>query len=171
MDRRTRKTYTAIFSAYIELKNENPEDEPLIKEICAKADINKTTFYRYFSDIESLSHSLIKYFINKLLIEDLNIESIFSEPEIYFRQMLLRLKENQEVMGLIHGNNMFIYEAERIIKNKLKETLGHKYDEVLYTFLAGGASHFFLSADYYEENDIKKMCKIIKSAIAAMQNA
>lgn len=164
MDRRIKKTNTAIFNAYIELKKEHPETEPSVKEICAKADINKTTFYRYFTDIKSLSRSLTENAINKFLIENLDVTALLTDPEYYFRQVLIRLEKYEEdLMCLMYGNPMtFIYEAERMIKSKLKENIGEKYDEVLCTFIAGGAAHYFLSENYGDEEQLKKLCRIIR---------
>lgn len=170
MDRRIKKTNTAIFSAYLALKKEHPETEPSVKEICAKADINKTTFYRYFTDIESLSHSLTEKAINNFLIENLDVTTLLTDPENYFRQVLKRLESFEENLNyLMYGNPMtFIYEAERIIKSKLKETINEKYDEILCTFIAGGAAHYFLSENYDDEEHLKKLCRIIKIATSAI---
>ena len=170
MDRRIKKTNAAIFTAYVALKKEHPETEPSVKEICAKADINKTTFYRYFDDVESLSHSLTEKAINNFLIEDLDVTSLLTDPEIYFRQVLKRLEKFEEDLKyLMYGNPMtFIYEAERIIKNKLKETISEKYDEILCTFIAGGAAHYFLSENNTDEEHLKKLCRIIRVTTSAI---
>lgn len=163
MDRRIKKTNTAIFKSYIELKKERPQTEPSVKEICARADINKTTFYRYFNDIDMLSHSLTENAINTLLIENLDVTTLLTKPEHYFRQVLSRLEKHEDdLKSLMYGNPMtFIYEAERIIKSKLKVEISEKYDEVLCTFIAGGVAHYFLSENYSDEEHLKKLCRII----------
>ena len=170
MDRRIKKTNAAIFKAYVALKKEHPETEPSVKEICAAADINKTTFYRYFNDVESLSHSFTEKAINGFLIDDLDVTNLLTDPERYFRQVLNRLEKYEEDLKyLMYGNPMtFIYEAERIIKSKLKETINEKYDEILCTFIAGGAAHYFLSADFNNEDELNKFCRIIEAATSAV---
>lgn len=169
MDRRIKKTNRAIFEAYIRAKKSHPETEPSVKELCAIADINKTTFYRYFTDVNALSYSVIDAFINKLLIEGIKIEYLFTDPETYFRHVLSKLNTCEDVMTALLADNphAFMFEAERIIKSELKKTAEEKYDEVLCTFIAGGAAHFFLSADRSREADITKLCRIIKAATSA----
>lgn len=170
MDRRIKKTNTAICEAYLQAKISHPKKEPSVKEICAFADINKTTFYRYYTDIDSLSSSIIKATLNQLLIEGLDTEKLFTEPEIYFRQVLRNFKNNEKEISAFLADNpdTFMFEAERILKSKLKETASDKYDEVLCTFIAGGAAHYFLSADYSNENELNKFCRIIKAATSAV---
>lgn len=170
MDRRIKKTYTAIYEAYIKAKKAHLEVEPSVKEICAIADINKTTFYRYFTDVKKLSYSLIDLAINKLLIEGIDIVKLLTEPETYFRHVLTNFKIHESEMNALLANNSmtFFFEAERILKDKLKETAIDKYDEVLCTFIAGGAARYFLSANYNDENELNKFCNIIKAATSAI---
>lgn len=169
MDRRIKKTNTAIFTAYIQAKKSHPETEPSVKEICAIADINKTTFYRYFTDIDKLSCAVINAMVDKLLIENIEIEKLLIEPEIYFSHVLKNFKNHEDkINAFLADNNLkFIYAAEKILKARLKETVPNKYDEVLCTFIAGGAAHYFLSANYNDENELQKFCRIIRAATAA----
>ena len=171
MDRRVKKTNTAIFEAYVQAKTAHPEAEPSVKEICAIADVNKTTFYRYYTDIEALTHSLINRAVNKLLIEGLDVKNLLTEPEPYFKQVVFNFKKYEKDMSVLLADNpqKFIFEAEKILKEKLKETAAERYDEILCTFIAGGAAHYFLSANYNDEKELQKFCRIIKAATAAFE--
>lgn len=170
MDRRIKKTTNAILQAYIKVKKEHPDKEPSVKEICAVADINKTTFYRYFTDIDKLSYAVIDAAVNKLLIEGIKTEYLLTEPETYFAHVLSNLeKYSDDAEALLSENATdFIFEAERILKNELKRTAADKYDEVLCTFIAGGAAHYFLSANYTDGQELDKLCCIIKAATKAI---
>lgn len=170
MDRRIKKTTTALFEAYVKAKREHPGEEPSVKEVCALADVNKTTFYRYFSDIEKLSYAVIDAAINRLLIEGIGTEKLLTEPETYFKHVLANYKTYEKELEAFLAVNpyTFIYEAERILKSKLKETAADKYDEVLCTFIAGGAAHYFLSENYTDETQLDKFCRIIKAATSAV---
>lgn len=170
MDRRVKKTTAAIFEAYVQAKKSHPGIEPSVKEICGIADINKTTFYRYFTDVEKLSYSIINATVNKLLIEGINTVYLLTEPKTYFKYVLSNLKNYEEEISVFLADNpqTFIFEAERILKDRLKETAADKYDEVLCTFIAGGAAHYFLSENYNDENELNKFCRIIKAATSAI---
>lgn len=171
MDRRIKKTKAAIYGAYFQAKKAHPGVEPSVKELCAIADINKTTFYRYFSDVEQLTYSVINLAVRKLLIEGIKIEYLLTEPETYFRHILLNFKTYSEEISTFLDDNphAFIFEAERIIKNELKNNASVEYDEVLYTFIAGGAAHYFLSADLRDEEQLNKFCRIIRAATSAVK--
>ncbi len=169
MDRRIKKTNHAIFEAYMQAKTAHPGTQPSVKEICALADINKTTFYRYYTDVDSLANSVVKAAATKLLIEGIDVGKLLTEPETYFKHVLKNLKQDEDMLKafLADDNLKFIFEAEKLLKTKLKEIFPDKYDEILYTFIAGGASHYFLSANYNDENELQKFCSIIKSATAS----
>ena len=50
-DRRVRKTRTAIHQALASLLSEKEPRDITIRELCERADINKSTFYLHFHDI------------------------------------------------------------------------------------------------------------------------
>ncbi|MCM1438848.1 MAG: TetR/AcrR family transcriptional regulator [Roseburia sp.] len=170
MDRRIKKTKRAIYAAYFRAKHNIPTERPSVKEICALADINKTTFYRYFDDIDALIHSLIADAVSTMLIDDLKVEYLLTDPESYFKQVVERHKMYDKEYSLLFNDNpnTFIFEAESIIKSKLIETTDKRYDDILLTFIAGGAAHFFIETNYYDENNLNKFCRIVKAAVTAL---
>lgn len=50
LDRKTRYTRMALQDSLIELMKEKPITKITIKELCEKADINRTTFYAHYTD-------------------------------------------------------------------------------------------------------------------------
>lgn len=170
MDRRIKKTNNAIMEAYIQTKLSHRDNEPSVKEICAAADINKTTFYRYYTDVDKLSRAVISRAVNKLLIEGIEIEKLLTEPEVYFNHVLKNFNAHADKVNAFLADNQqkFIYEAERIIKAKLQETVPNKYDNILCTFIAGGAAHYFLSENYNDDDALRKFCLIIRAVTSAL---
>ena len=55
MDIRIEKTKTAIHNTFLELRSKKPLEKITIKELCEKAQINKSTFYSHYKDIYDLS--------------------------------------------------------------------------------------------------------------------
>lgn len=170
MDRRIKKTKRAIYAAYFQAKHKNPNEKPSVKEICASADINKTTFYRYFGDMDALISSLITEAVNAMLINGIDANNLLTNPELYFKQVLERHKKYDAYYTTIFNDNpsLFIFTAENIIKNKLIESADKKYDDILLTFIAGGAVRFFIEENYYDEENLNKFCRIVKTAVTAM---
>ena len=51
MDIRTEKTERAIKNAFLELRSQKPLEKITVRELCAIACINKSTFYGHYDDI------------------------------------------------------------------------------------------------------------------------
>ena len=57
-DRRVRKTKKAIQDVFCEMTKEKKLNEITVKELCARADINKSTFYLHYRDVFDLADSI-----------------------------------------------------------------------------------------------------------------
>lgn len=51
-------TKEAIESAYFEVLSSNPGKKVTVKEICERAQVNRTTFYKYYQDAEQLGETV-----------------------------------------------------------------------------------------------------------------
>lgn len=60
MDIRIEKTDRAIEKAFLELRAKTPLEKIKIKDLCALACVNKSTFYAHYEDIYALSDQLEK---------------------------------------------------------------------------------------------------------------
>ena len=58
MDIRVEKTQAAIKNAFLEIRAKKPIERITIKELCASAKINKSTFYSHYDDIYDLSEKM-----------------------------------------------------------------------------------------------------------------
>lgn len=58
LTRRQKYTVRVIQEAYLELVEEKPASEITITELCEQADVNRTTFYRYYKDLEDLGDQM-----------------------------------------------------------------------------------------------------------------
>ena len=56
MDIRIEKTRQSIINAFIELRSHKELERITIKELCEKAQINKSTFYAHYQDIYHLGY-------------------------------------------------------------------------------------------------------------------
>jgi AcrR family transcriptional regulator len=68
--RKTEYTRTALRDSLIELMKEKPVTKITIKELCEKADINRTTFYTHYHDqyelLRQIENETITYFEDRL---------------------------------------------------------------------------------------------------------
>ena len=67
MDIRIEKTDRAIEKAFLELRAKTPLEKIKIKDLCALACVNKSTFYAHYEDIYALSDQLEKKLIADIL--------------------------------------------------------------------------------------------------------
>ena len=58
LDRKTRYTRMALQDSLLELMQEKPMNKITIKELCERADINRTTFYAHYTDQYDLLRSI-----------------------------------------------------------------------------------------------------------------
>ena len=58
MDIRIQKTQTAIKNAFRELRAQKSVEKITVKELCQRAQINKSTFYAHYGDIYALSEAM-----------------------------------------------------------------------------------------------------------------
>lgn len=87
-DRRVRKTKKAICDVFCELIKEKRLNEITIKELCTKADINKSTFYLHYRDIYDLAESIENRLIQGVcaIIDEYPYnETISKAPEMWQR--------------------------------------------------------------------------------------
>lgn len=53
-NRRVRMTKAMIREAYIDFIVENPDEKPSVTEVCERADVNRSTFYTHYRDLDDL---------------------------------------------------------------------------------------------------------------------
>lgn len=119
-DRRVRKTKKAIQDVFCELVKEKKLNEITIKELCAKADINKSTFYLHYRDIYDLADT-----IQGILIQDVCViideypynETISKAPEIWKRIADTHFKDSNDLGMLMRrpGMQSLVREFERAV--------------------------------------------------------
>lgn len=149
VDRRVIKTKRAIRKAFIELLTQKHINDITIKDIADVADINRKTFYNYYSGIhellEEMENDMVEKFENTLSDFDFRrdihrpggtflklSESIDEEGELY--QRLFRSKSNSHI----------VEKVTKVIVEKTINFLQEKYDidrdviSVATIFVSGG---------------------------------
>ena len=126
MNKQESKYYsTASFmdEALINLLNEKDIDYITIKEICAKAGVNRSTFYLHYESIDDLLNESLEYITNKFL-------SFFNKDSHEFLDKLNELKKED----LIFINNEYLKPYLKFIKeNKRVFIASYKHPKVMKT--------------------------------------
>ena len=115
MDRRQKKTRTAIFNAFTDLLRTETYSKITVQQIIDKADIGRTTFYSHFETKDDLLKSLSQEIFDHVFSEDLNKEKNhdFSHnhgTEDRIRHILYHLQEHMDYLpGILSGEGGDIF--------------------------------------------------------------
>nr|MCR5545095.1 TetR/AcrR family transcriptional regulator [Lachnospiraceae bacterium] len=130
---RVRMTKHLILDSFVELTKEKPFNKITLKEVCEKAEINHSTFYRYYKDIydwreqlEETCRQRVKMIAEKskpgnvrqLMLDQLN--DFMRDREIY--QMLASPNFNSTILE--EAYSICIDRAEATLNPLLQESAG-----------------------------------------------
>lgn len=125
-DRRVLKTKKAIRNALALLLSEKELEDISIKDVADAADINRKTFYNYYSGI----HEVIDEIENEIIsacdwaIQGLDIWRDMKRPYIFFEKFTAVLNRDLEFYGYLmkmHGNLSLAYKLTALLKGKIRE--------------------------------------------------
>lgn len=100
LDRRTRYSIKAIRSAMFELLETKSLDSITVTNICAIADINRGTFYKYYRDVYDLFEKTENDFIEEIYALISKSEATCSEMPDFFAHVFHILSENSDYVQI-----------------------------------------------------------------------
>lgn len=127
-DRRVQRTQKNIRNALISLLSEKELSQITVKELSDKADINRKTFYSYYSGIDDILDKIEDEIVEKLLaiIRDYDFRSSDFDAYSLFCSLNQIINDDFELYrSLIFSNNYdFLFIK---VKNTIKKTLLERY--------------------------------------------
>lgn len=170
-DRRTAYSKKIIRESLYELMREKPINKITVTEICEKADVNRSTFYAYYTDIYDLHQKIIKEFFqmqknvikhiknelsDKQDINDISLSDYYNIIYYYLKTV----KENQELYKFIFNQNSTtaIHTSfGKVLYHTVKESLVSLIEEgrleelkKAFTFVSGGTTALII--DWLEKD-------------------
>ncbi len=116
MDRRQKKTRTAIFTAFSTLLMEKSYNRITVQEIIDTADVGRTTFYTHFETKDDLLKALCEELFGHIIdsaMDCTHTHGLYSDgtaPESVFCHLLQHLQENDNnILGLLSGESREIF--------------------------------------------------------------
>ncbi len=128
IDRRIVKTKKAIYSAFAQLLLKKDVNTITIKDIADKADINRKTFYNYYTGI----YELIEEIENKILysfeqaLMDVNITEALHNPNRLFNELTDIINQDIDFYGHLmrmENNSSLVVKLVGALKSKAKEII------------------------------------------------
>ena len=114
-DARTQYTKKVIRKCFFTLLKEKPLNKITVKSICEQAQINRTTFYRYYSDsydlMEKLETELLDSF--QSYVRDISIQG----PEQAIEAMMNAVKDNTELYTILISDNADRHYIDKMVSN------------------------------------------------------
>lgn len=110
MDLRIQKTYLALHNAFTELMEEKSFDELTVNELCGRAMLRRTTFYKHFANKYEYFAFYIRETVSTLR-DQLEPDVAAGETRAYFlhmcRELLRILHIHQRMVCNIKNSSMF----------------------------------------------------------------
>lgn len=151
-DLRIEKTEKAIKNAFIELRSKKPLEKITVKELCAIACINKSTFYSHYTDIYALSEAMEHETITSIIRSVEHIEEYtFEVSDEFTRRLCLAFMSQISLIKILFSGkeqNHFGNQLDR----ELKKLIFRKYPDyndveknILLSYCIQGTYHAFLA--------------------------
>lgn len=174
MDRRIKRTRTAVFNAVIDLLLEKDCNKITVLELCKKADINKSTFYLHYKSMDDCLQRCFKVVMNGCieLAKKINYNEMRTNPEPYINPLLDEVEKNIEYLSRFKDSQI-CGPAVKFIKQSIVSsvaefngfTLENNYNEyTAITFIVGGCMDATIEMlPVFNKAELSKtLCKIIK---------
>ena len=181
MDLRIRKTYLALHNAFMELLTEKRFEELTVNELCDRAMIRRTTFYKHFAD----KYEYFTFYIKEVCAtfqDRLAPDVSEGEVEAYLlhmcRQLVRFMKQHDRLVQNIKTSSMFpmllsilleqiSYDISLVFRRAGSENMDKTKIEGIAAFYAGGLTNTlfqYLKRDdsIEEEPFIELIAKLLK---------
>ena len=119
-DRRITKTRKAIYTAFLQLLNQNNYESITVQEIIDLADVGRSTFYSHYESKELLLDELCRYLFHHLFERAENIST-----EAYLSHIFSHFKKNQD-----HVTSLLFSKNDYFLRQLQKELKHHVYPMV-----------------------------------------
>lgn len=129
MDLRVKKTRSAIINAFLDLRVNTPLERITIRQLCTRAQINKSTFYLHFKDIFDLSETLECEVIDSILTSIPNPEYLITSPREGVEQIYTSVCSHMSMTRILFSGNRQPMMLE-LLEPKIKELIFEKKPEL-----------------------------------------
>ena len=128
-DRRVLRTKKNIHQAFLQLLSEKSLSQITVKELSEHADINRKTFYMYYSNIEDILAELEDELVLKLVhvFEKELFENETFDSYSFFESLNLAIQEDIELYRTLNHADLLPHLIQRA-KNALIEVFFRKYN-------------------------------------------
>lgn len=172
VDRRVLKTKRAIRNAFAKLMVEKDINDITIMELADTADINRKTFYNYYSGVYQVVEDIERDILTSYeeLLGGIEFKQYMNTPYSLFERFSLLINMDPEFFGYLlsmNGNVNLITRIMRLLKDKTCEVMvaqldldAYKADIMLDFVLSGMLSvyqHWFNSEQHISAEEVSQI--------------
>ncbi len=127
MDRRIRKTKSLLWHGLATLMMENDIHDISVKKLTEFVDLNRSTFYIHYKDInqllESIENELMENF-REIIFHNLDITNLYESNLQLLHDLYRELLQNREIISALlgpHGDFQFLMKLKQILTERIEE--------------------------------------------------
>lgn len=125
IDRRVLKTKKAIRISFADLLSEKELNAITVKDITDRADINRKTFYNYYSGVYQVIDEIENELISILddAVNDIDFQEAMKNPQPIFEKLTAIINSDIEFYGYLlkmNGNVSLVSKISDLLKGKVK---------------------------------------------------
>ncbi|HIY21544.1 MAG TPA: TetR/AcrR family transcriptional regulator [Candidatus Flavonifractor merdigallinarum] len=168
MDLRVARTRRHIISAFLDLRAQKPLERITIKDLAARAEINKATFYLHFHDIYDLSDAVEQQIVSSVIDRIDHPENLIFQPSQAIRDLTDAYLAQKERIDVVFSGEQRPHLVKRIDQS-IRQSLYEKYPQwredrdknIMLTYCIYGSYHAFMGHLHYGIDDIlPAICRI-----------
>ncbi|MBQ7378979.1 MAG: TetR/AcrR family transcriptional regulator [Clostridia bacterium] len=143
MDLRIVKTKQQIKQAFLSLRDQYTPEKIKVKDICERAMINKTTFYKHYVDSLALADEIEENCIEKLMSAFAEKKSLFESPKAYVQGLLTAVERQSEELRTVYKGRMeaFVTKLEHKLMQAYDGSENSTERRMTATFMISGMVH------------------------------
>lgn len=150
VDRRIRKTRSALKRSLNTLLQEKNIQDISVKELTDLADVNRGTFYLHYKDVFDLLEQSERELLDELhhAIDQLNVNDVKKDPPLLFEHVYTVCRENADFIRILLGRNgdmKFLNSMNTFLKEKclhewrpIIKLINFENFDAFFSFLIGG---------------------------------
>lgn len=170
MDKRIIRTKRAIRSAFLDLRKEQPLEEIKVIDICALSVINKTTFYKYYTDIFDLNTAIEDEVFAAFMEDFKGFQLLFTDTEGFIHSLNEALTKQGSVFHTLFSDRIDIFFSmlERSLKEYYLDALPDNLSLLKTDFILTGVIHTFKEMELNRNYDLNLMVQELEDIIRAV---
>lgn len=155
MDARIESSLKRIKEAYLDEKRKKLIPEIRVIDICQKACVNKTTFYRHYRDIYDLADEVEIEVVREILGQMKYKDKLLTEPELFARESYEIFQNHKDIVNLVfdHRIGVLIDKIEKEHVEYFSQKNYSSYETLQIRFCIGGAAHIMTRTLSPEESE------------------